>query len=56
MDGAVSPRRWPLGLGRFFNTKPEFWVNLQGYYDLAISKQKAAEKIDRDVHPMDMTA
>jgi antitoxin HigA-1 len=45
-----------LRLGRFFNTTPEFCISLQAHYDLAISKQKAAEKIDRDVHPMDMTA
>jgi len=45
-----------LRLGRFFNTTPEFWVNLQAHYDLAISKQEAGEKINRDVHPMEMTA
>ena len=45
-----------LRLGRFFNTTPEFWINLQAHYDLAISKQEAEEKINRDVHPMAMIA
>jgi addiction module HigA family antidote len=45
-----------LRLGRFFHTTPEFWVNLQSHYDLAISKQEAGEKINRDVHPMEKTA
>ncbi|MGA8101509.1 MAG: hypothetical protein WB869_05110, partial [Candidatus Acidiferrales bacterium] len=45
-----------LRLGRFFNTTPELWVNLPAHYDLAISKQEAGEKINRDVHPMEITA
>jgi antitoxin HigA-1 len=45
-----------LRLGRFFTTTPEFWVNLQAHYDLAISKQEAGERINRDVHPMEKTA
>ena len=33
-----------LRLARFFNTTPEFWMNLQTSYDLKIeSKTKAAE-------------
>jgi antitoxin HigA-1 len=41
-----------LRLGRYFGTTPEFWINLQSHYDLAISKQKAEETIKRDVHPL----
>ena len=31
-----------LRLGRLFNTGPEFWVNLQGLYDLAVAARKRA--------------
>lgn len=41
-----------LRLGRFFRTTPEFWMNLQAHYELAVSRQEAEEKIRRDVRPM----
>ena len=41
-----------LRLARYFQTTPEFWINLQAHYDLAVSKQKAEEKINQDVRPM----
>ena len=41
-----------LRLGRFFGTTPEFWINLQAHYDLAISRQEAEARINRDVRPM----
>jgi addiction module HigA family antidote len=41
-----------LRLGRFFRTTPEFWMNLQAHYDLAVSRREAEEKIRRDVRPM----
>lgn len=41
-----------LRLARFFNTNAEFWLNLQNFYDLEVSRRhgKAAE-IERQVHP-----
>jgi antitoxin HigA-1 len=45
-----------LRLGRYFGTTPEFWMNLQAHYDLAVSRQQAQEKINHDVQPMVMTA
>ena len=30
-----------LRLGRYFDTGPEFWLNLQSLYDLAIAEEKA---------------
>jgi addiction module HigA family antidote len=41
-----------LRLGRFFRTTPEFWMNLQAHYDLAVSRQEAEGKINQDVRPM----
>ena len=41
-----------LRLARFFNTNPEFWLNLQNFYDLEISRRSgAASAIEREVHP-----
>lgn len=41
-----------LRLARFFNTNAEFWLNLQNFYDLEVSKRsgKVAE-IERQVQP-----
>ena len=27
-----------LRLGKFFNTSPQFWLNLQSHYDLAVAE------------------
>jgi len=45
-----------LRLGRYFGTTPEFWMNLQAHYELAVSRQAAENKINHDVRPMVMTA
>jgi len=37
-----------LRLARYFRTTPEFWINLQAHYDLAVSRQ--------EVEPLNMTA
>ena len=29
-----------LRLGKFFNTSPQFWLNLQSHYDLAIAAEE----------------
>jgi len=41
-----------LRLARYFHTNAEFWLNLQNFYDLEISRRsgKVAE-IERQVHP-----
>jgi addiction module HigA family antidote len=39
-------------LGRYFRTTPEFWMNLQAHYELAVSRREAEEKIRCDVRPM----
>ena len=34
-----------LRLGHFFGTNPQFWLNLQGLYDLRIAEEKAGKSI-----------
>jgi addiction module HigA family antidote len=46
-----------LRLARYFNTNPEFWLNLQNFYDLEITRRSAtASEIARHVHPVTSTA
>ncbi|OFW11034.1 MAG: addiction module antidote protein, HigA family [Acidobacteria bacterium RIFCSPLOWO2_12_FULL_59_11] len=41
-----------LRLARYFNTNPEFWLNLQNFYDLEVSRRSGAgSTIEREVHP-----
>jgi antitoxin HigA-1 len=40
-----------LRLARYFGTTPEFWMNLQGAYDLEVATRTSADKIQRDVRP-----
>ena len=40
-----------LRLGRFFDTSPEYWLNLQKNYELALAKRDNGEKIDQEVKP-----
>ena len=41
-----------LRLARYFNTNPEFWLNLQNFHDLEVSRRSgAASAIEREVHP-----
>jgi addiction module HigA family antidote len=41
-----------LRLGRFFNTTPEFWINLQAHYDLSVSRQEVEKQIKDDIRPL----
>jgi addiction module HigA family antidote len=41
-----------LRLAKFFDTTPEFWMNLQVNYDLAIAKRNLNAKLDLDVQPL----
>jgi addiction module HigA family antidote len=42
-----------LRLGRYFKTTPIFWMNLQVRYDLEVAEDEQAEKITRDVQPLE---
>ena len=41
-----------LRLGRLFGTTPEFWINLQGQYDLEVAERAAGEAIVKAVVPL----
>lgn len=42
-----------LRLARYFKTNPEFWLNLQNFYDLEVTRRSGAEsEIERQVHPL----
>lgn len=36
-----------LRLARYFSTTPEFWLDIQSRYDLAVAKRKLVHKIKR---------
>jgi addiction module HigA family antidote len=41
-----------LRLSRYFKTNPEFWLNLQNFFDLEIERRSGAMvEIERQVHP-----
>jgi addiction module HigA family antidote len=41
-----------LRLTRFFDTTPEFWLNLQSHYELEVASRKGARTIEREVSRM----
>ena len=40
-----------LRLARYFGTSPQFWLNLQGHYDLELQKDRSGERIEKEVRP-----
>ena len=38
-----------LRLARYFNTSPEFWMNLQTHYDLEGQSQTLGSRLDKEV-------
>ena len=41
-----------LRLARYFHTNPEFWLNLQNFYDLEVTKRVGkVSEIERQVQP-----
>lgn len=46
-----------LRLARYFNTNPEFWLNLQNFYDLELIRRSAsASEIERHIHPLSLAS
>jgi antitoxin HigA-1 len=41
-----------LRLARYFNTTPQFWMNMQLHYELQLAEDELAAKIARDVRPL----
>ena len=42
-----------LRLARYFNNSPTFWMNLQTSYDLEVAEDEIADKVERDVRPLE---
>ena len=38
-------------LGRFFGNSPQFWIDLQGQYDIALVQREKGAEIARRVQP-----
>jgi plasmid maintenance system antidote protein VapI len=36
---------------RYFGSTPEFWINLQAAYDLSVTIDSSAGRIEREVRP-----
>lgn len=43
-----------IRLARYFNTSPQFWMNLQNEYDLEVAQDESGGEVERDVHPLAM--
>jgi len=69
-DISVSPRRineivhgkrsitadTALRLGKFFGISPQFWLNLQTRYDLEITEDMLRNRLDKEVHALNIGA
>ena len=42
-----------LRLGRYFGNSPQFWLDLQGQFDIAVAERENGEEIKKHVHPAD---
>jgi len=40
-----------LRLSRFFDTTAQFWINLQGRYDLELATDALGDRLNREVSP-----
>ena len=45
-----------LRLARFFHMTPKFWLNLQTSFDLKQTEMAVGEKIEHEIHPMQVAA
>lgn len=39
-----------LRLGLYFGISPQFWLNLQSHYDLAIAEDQIGDRLTKEVH------
>ncbi|GIK43893.1 MAG: transcriptional regulator [Chloroflexota bacterium] len=45
-----------LRLGRYFGMSPQFWLGLQMDYDLDVTADKLAERLEQEVRPYQLKA
>lgn len=48
---AITPDT-ALRLARYFDTTPQFWMNLQTSYDLKKAEAEVGDKVAREIRPM----
>jgi antitoxin HigA-1 len=41
-----------LRLGRYFGLSPQFWLNLQSHYDLAMAEDRIGDRLAKEVHAL----
>lgn len=47
---AISPDT-SLRLARYFGFSPEYWIHMQGHYDLEIIRRQSMAQIEKDIKP-----
>jgi len=45
-----------LRLGKYFNTSPQFWLNLQSHYDLIIESKQLTKTLNNKVKTFELAA
>jgi antitoxin HigA-1 len=45
-----------LRLSRYLGTSAEFWIHLQGDYELRVARQEKMTQIERDIQPRNAAA
>jgi len=45
-----------LRLGKYFGISPQFWLNLQTRYDLEITEDLLRNRLDKEVHALNIGA
>jgi plasmid maintenance system antidote protein VapI len=45
-----------LRFARYFKNTPAFWMNLQTRFDLEVAEDELADKVERDVQPLDVVS
>jgi len=45
-----------LRLGRFFGISPQFWLNLQTRFDLEVTEDLLAERLDKEIQVLNSNA
>ena len=45
-----------LRFARYFKNTAAFWMNLQTRYDLEVAEDKLADKVERDVQPLEVVS
>lgn len=45
-----------LRLGLYFKMEPEFWMRLQGDYDLRKARREKLKKLTAEIHPLEKAA